>query len=115
MNSKFKSLIYFVTGSLLGAASLAAIDSWLTNSERGLALTSENLSECIRVTDLTNHNDEAYRALKISDCMGSNGFIFIGTSSNNHCYAELPTHVQIKHIMPGCYSQTTIMSKILRK
>jgi hypothetical protein len=115
MNITGKAITLFLSGAITGVISLVAIDSWASKSKTSLTLTAEKLSECVRVVDIANHSDEPCRALKISDCMGANGFTFIGTGPNSSCSAEAPVHVQFKHIMPGCYVQQSIASRFFRQ
>jgi len=112
MNTKTKVVVGFVAGLISGAAILFATMLWHSNSKAYDPLAGDVLDECKRVTDITNLNDESYRALKISDCMGANGFTFIGTGPGSICFAESPVHVQIKHIIPGCYIRQSTLPKL---
>ena len=105
MNAKAKAKAFalFVAGSISGAAILFTTLLWSSNPKEYDPLAAGKIDECKRVTEITGYDSQAYRALKISDCMSANGFVFIGTGADSRCFAKNPIHVLIKHLMPNCY------------
>ncbi len=74
---------------------------------------SQTLDRCKSAADPAgNEVNQDRRVLRITDCMGANGYVFSGFNAKSECFAQHPIQVQIKHILPSCYERPTILSRM---
>jgi hypothetical protein len=107
---KFQKVQLVLIGFLVGAALSIGLERlyWATSPSNKKFMDenkNEALKRCISVADLIEVKEQnlAQRALRITDCMAANGFLFTGAKPESHCYAEHPIQMQVKHILPSCY------------
>ena len=97
---------------LIGAIGTFTAD--FTASKSSNEKIQTKLAQCTNVADLVFTGDYAQRALRISDCMAAQGFLFTGSKPSSICYAENIIQVQIKHILPSCYEREHLLSRLLQ-
>ena len=104
------SLIGLVVGIFLTIAT----DTWLASPNMSGASKQTTLDRCVYAADLmeSTDKDQTTRYLRITDCMAANGFLFEGGKPTSGCYAENRTQITIKHILPSCYVQPSILSRL---
>ena len=100
---KSQQASFIFLGIIVGIALAIGTEIWLiglTNDKAAMTL-----EKCVYVANLVEVKEEnpAQRALRITDCMAGNGFLFTGAKPESQCYAENPTQMQIKHILTSCY------------
>lgn len=98
---------------VVGIALTAATDAWLATSDTNFAFKRIAMDRCTSSADqITTDAETTARYLRISDCMAANGYLFQGAKPTSACYAENRTAILIKHILPSCYVQPSILSRL---
>ena len=70
--------------------------------------------KCIHSANIVNDDTHPQRALRITDCMAGNNYIFTGTKPTSICYAENQMHIVVKYILPSCYESPSLISKLTK-
>lgn len=107
-------LLAIISGMILGMLLIAIVDILISDSINTANDIARNLKKCVSSANAVNDDSDSQRALRITDCMSGNYYLFTGTRPTSHCYAENQTYIQVKHIMPSCYESPSLISKLKR-
>lgn len=114
INNKKTTILSIASGILIGIFTITGVDKLISDSDSMRNAIYASHEKCIHSANIANDDTHPQRALRITDCMAGNNYIFTGTKPTSICYAENQMHIVVKHILPSCYESPSLISKFLK-
>lgn len=107
-------MLSIASGILIGIFTIVIVDKLISESVSARNEIRVSHERCVFSADIVNDDTYVQRALRITDCMAANNYIFTGTRPSSACYSENNIMIQVKHILSSCYESPKLISKFLK-